>query len=446
MLTEIIMPKLSNTQSEGQLVKWFKAEGDSVENSEPLMEVLTDKISMVVDTPAQGVVRKLLIETGDIVPIGKVIGYITRKADEEIPEMYREMTRESVLGISKSCGTDAKRDSSSVSLAIETPQIKNTAGRIPISPRAKRMIIELGIDPSEIIPDGEIINENTVKAFLERKNDQAKITPTAQRMAINRGIDIDSIPVSCGKRIMKADVEAAINSAPPNNEEVLPYSGVRKITGEHLAKSSREAPHIYFQSTVDMTSALALKKKISEINEVGREINVGLNPIILFSVVKAIVDFPDVNTSLRDDGIHRFSNVNLGVAVDTPSGLMVPKVRDAQKLSLRTMAEKCRDIIARARSGRLDIDELQNGTFTVSNLGMYDINFFTAIINPPESGILAVSSIRRLPAVLDDDRIVVRPLMNLCLSVDHRLMDGALAAKFLSRIRFYLENTSLLCL
>jgi pyruvate dehydrogenase E2 component (dihydrolipoamide acetyltransferase) len=448
MIKEIIMPKLSNTQIEGQLVKWLKNEGDVVKENEPLVEILTDKVSMVVESTASGFVRKLLLEPGDVVPIGTVIGFIATEADEVIPEKYSKMTREIVLGAGENKGgsDSPQKDFSVKNFQKQASEDCRKKEKAKITPRARKMIAQHGINQDEIVPEKGVINEKAVEFFLKSKEIPAgKATPMAKKLSASRGIDLNNIMPSDGRRITKQDVEKLLVSS-EDDFKVVPYTGVRKIIGDRLSESKVSAPHIYFEASIDMTSAIGLKEKLASLKSNDGSTKIGLNPIILIAVVKTLVDFPEVNSSLREGGIYLFKKINLGVAVDTPSGLVVPKIRDAGKLGLRQLAWECQDIVSRARSGGLNPEELQGGTFTVSNLGMYKIERFTAIINPPESAILAVSAIREIPVVGSNKEIEPRPLMNVCLSVDHRVIDGALAAKFVDRLKFYLENVDLLCM
>jgi len=453
MLREIIMPKMSNTQIEGQLIKWMKQEGDSVEVGELIMEILTDKVTMLIESSSKGFIRKLLIEPGDIVKIGKTIGYITSTIEENIPEKYSLMTRDSVL----SAEEVAFYPSPVASVASQEAQqtSKSIATKTKVSPRAMKILKENNLNVDEIKFAGEFITEKIVNDYLASRNNKIievadqlseaklKSTAVAQKYAAAANIDIDKIIPASGKRIMKEDVINAISKERKEKVNIVtPYIGIRKIIGDRLSMSKFTAPHLYFKSIVNMSAILNMKDRLGKIFP---DEKIGINVLVLYATVKALKDFPEVNSSLQGDKIIQYANINLGVAVDSPQGLLVPKIRKSETLSLKDFNLECTDIIARARSGKLLLEELQDGTFTVSNLGMMGIDFFTAIINPPEAGILAVSAISKKPVVIDD-QICIAPCMNICFSADHRIIDGGLCARFVERIRLYLENPEMLTL
>jgi pyruvate dehydrogenase E2 component (dihydrolipoamide acetyltransferase) len=442
MLTEIIMPKMSNTQFEGQLIQWMKQEGDFVEAGDILMEILTDKVSMTVEATSSGYIRRLLIEPGDVAPIGQVIGYMTRKKDEEVPSKYLGMSRESVLA-EKGHEIPVSSEDTRVSAERATPSDDSRVA-VNVSPRARKLLKEHGLSAAEIPVAGKTMGEKEVQDFLrEKRAVTPKSTGAAKAIAAEMGIDISSVQQEHRDRITKKDVERTIAALGDRTEK---YMGVRKIVGERLASSKKNAPHVYFENEVNMENALAFKDRVNAfVGHTSGSGRIGLNVIIIFAAVHALKDFPHVNASLREEEITRFGRVDIGVAVDTPGGLMVPKLRNCESMDLRGLAEKYAEIVKRAKEAKLTADELNDGTFTVSNLGMFGIDFFTAVINPPEAAILAVGGVKKRP-VADGDSVRVAPVLNLCLSADHRILDGVLCAKFLGRIREYLEMPDLLSL
>jgi len=250
-----------------------------------------------------------------------------------------------------------------------------------------------------------------------------------------------------GGRIMKADVAAAVPAGAPvfsaDDKKILsvsPYKGVRKIIGERLAQSKFTAPHLYFTDSIDTTNLTAFRKQINDSGDV----KVAVSDLLILAASRALQMFPAMNVSLVDEQIVSYKSTNIGMAVAGDNGLIVPVVKNAQEKSLSTIAGETRDLVERAKAGRLAPEEFSGGTFSISNLGMFGIENFTAIINPPEAAILAVSSVRKKAVVLTDengeDRIEIRPMMNIQLTVDHRLIDGLLAAKFLGFLKGLLEN------
>lgn len=345
--------------------------------------------------------------------------------------------------------------------------------RIKITPRARRLAAEYNIDISaaNIKPTGYDggISEKDVRLYIE--DNKVKASPLAMKIAAVEGIDLKNISGSGQKgKIMKADVIAA--SVIANDEktraavqvgtvdngaaetvasggmtadgkellEVVPYAGVRKIIGNRLAESKFTAPHLYFTQKVNLDELLKLRKSVNS----AQTKKTSVTDYIAKAVINTLVKFPDMNASLVGENIEKYKSVNLGIAVAAPTGLIVPNVKSSEKKSLLEISEEASVLFEKARNGKLHPDEYNGGTFTISNLGMFGIENFTAIINPPEIGILAISATKDEPLVVTGKdgikSVEIRPMMNITLSVDHRVIDGLLAAEFVTEIKRVLEN------
>jgi len=367
LVTKVLMPRLSLTMKEGTVVQWFKKEGDMVQKGEPLVEVLSEKVTYDVEAPASGVLRKILVEEGLDVPVAETLAIITLP-DEEFPE---------------------------VEILVKAPLkevervVEKVEERILASPAAKRLARERGVDLGEVRgtgPEGRVIEED-VRRFVQER----RVTPPVR--------------------------------------EVIPLTGIRKTTAERVAYSARTAPHSTITMEVDMSNAAKLREKVEA----------SYTDMLVVAVAKALVEHPIINSTLEGEQIKVFDEVNVGVAVATEKGLIVPVIRNTDKKSLMEVASTLKELVEKARQAKLSREELTGGTFTITNLGMYGVDVFTPIINPPETAILGVGRIVEKPVVVGKE-IVVKPMMFLSLSYDHRVVDGAPAAQFLLRVKEILES------
>jgi len=415
--TELIMPKLGLTMTEGTIVNWLKKEGENVTEGEPLVEILSDKSNFELEAPETGVLLKVFYQDGAVVPVVQVIAYIGQPG-EKIEKVL------AVPATTQDENTEKK----------EVPKIK-------ISPRAKKLAQEQGIDYQVIIatgPDGRII-EGDVKKYLESMA-KVKTTSTARKVAEDMGIAIEQVVgTGVSGRIYKEDVLKSIKEIPTKQEEALkeiPYTGIRKLVGDRLSSSKFSAPHVYFTVDVDMTRIIEAREKLKSLGA-----KTSLTDFIVLASARALTKYPNFNASLLEDKIFHHKQINIGVAVATEYGLIVPVVKNVQAKSLSQISMESVDLIERARTSRLQIEEYKGGTFTISNLGMAGIDNFTAIINPPEAAILAVSRVQKKP-VFDEasEQFVAKPMMTITLSADHRVNDGWEAALFVTTIQKYLEE------
>ncbi|MDR2132160.1 MAG: 2-oxo acid dehydrogenase subunit E2 [Clostridiales Family XIII bacterium] len=344
-------------------------------------------------------------------------------------------------------------------------------GRLKITPRARSAALRRGIAANEIPASGTGFAGGVCEKDIlrlpagEGPKEEApngdvfalRCTPLARRVAASKGVDISKIAGSGARgKVMKADVESAVSARQSAKEaaelpaartsdgkairETKPYAGIRKIIGTRLASSKFTAPHLYFTQKVDMKALLALRKQVNAI----LTNKASVTDFIVRAVARCLIKYPDMNASLAGDVIELYESVNVGVAVAAPAGLIVPVLRDCEKKSLERIAEESAALVAKARDNKLKPDEYSGGTFTVSNLGMFGIENFTAIINPPESAILAVSATKDEVVAADDGSggktVDIRPMMHITLTVDHRIIDGLLAARFVTDVKTILEN------
>ncbi|MDI3535099.1 MAG: hypothetical protein PWQ82_1464 [Thermosediminibacterales bacterium] len=420
-----IMPKLGFNMNEGKLVSWKKKEGDKVEKGEVLFEVLTDKVTMEIEATETGYVLSLLVDEGEVVPVTQPIAIIGEK-DEDISALKEELKIK------------------------PEEEVKEEEVKIKISPRAKKLAEKLGLDISSIKPNPEgIIRESDVKEF-HKKLSTKKVTPAAKKLAEENNIDYSSLEgTGPGGRITKQDIEKLVKKEPKEpveSRKTIPYDGMRRIIGERLSQSKFTAPHIYFTIKVDMSKLIELKKDLKDqIESLTGGYNASLNDYIVFAVSKTLKEFPLLNSSLMGDEILIHDSINIGIAVAVENGLVVPVVKDTQDKKFTDIVKDSKELIEKARAKRLTPDDYSGGTFTISNLGMWGIEQFTAIINPPESAILAVGKIIKTPIVEETEegeKVMIKPIMKVTLSVDHRVIDGAVAAQFLNKLKDFLEKPS----
>ncbi|MCO5198238.1 MAG: 2-oxo acid dehydrogenase subunit E2 [Anaerolineae bacterium] len=426
MAIPIIMPKFSMTQEEATVVQWLVAEGDSVEKGDLLMEVETDKITMDVEAMDAGVLRGLTVKAGDVVPVTEVIGYIV--PDGETWEESAEALK-----------------AKSVARAKATPVAQRMA---------KANMVDIGSVPSS---NGQRITRRDVEAFLQTpvngndvaaESDKLRATPAARRIAREREVDLAQISGSGPKGRIQAEDVAAYELPSPQVEaglsaDIVPFGRMRHTIAERMTQNYQEIPHITFTISADMTATLELRQRINAHAERDGSARISVTAVLVKVCGWALQRHPLVNASWHDDGIEMHDMANIGVAVALEDGLIVPVVHDAGRKGLSAIAAQVNELTEKARFGRLQPAEVQGGTFTISNLGMFGIDQFTAIINAPQSAILAVGRTKK-EAVVIDDAVEIRPMMTMTLSVDHRIIDGAVAARFLHDIVQAIEQPDMM--
>lgn len=465
MADKFLMPKLSPTMEEGQIARWLKKEGEAFKNGETLAEVDTDKATMEMTALQDGVLLKILKGDGETVPLGSPIA-ITGKAGEDISSLLAEIGGENGAGAAKPA--EAK------------PELKPAAQ--PAPPAAAQSAG--GIQGNAAETAGRSYDYETRPGAAQQAqsgapqteaksgNGRLVISPIAARMASEAGLDLKSLQGSGpGGRIIKRDIESAIanqKAAPPaqpaaqpqiNEEESAapvfqtaaiegaspyrdePTTQMRRAIASRLVESIGPVPTFYLTIEVEMDKAVELRKQINAALPESRKVS--LNDVIIKAVAAALMQHPQANASYQDRSIRFYERADIGVAVAIPDGLITPIIRSANAKGIAQIALEVKELAARARDKKLKPEEFTGGTFSISNLGMFGIEEFTAIINPPEAGILAIGKSEPKPVVRDGE-IVVRNLMRVTMSCDHRVIDGATGAQFLKTLKQMLENPMLM--
>ena len=450
MASVIIMPKQGLLMEEGTITQWLVKEGEQTTEGAPLFEIETDKLTITMDSTATGTVLKILHPEGDTVPITQPIA-IVGQPGEDISGLLGDAPAATPRAAEKTRASAAE----AAPAAAPVPAVEHAPGeRVFSSPRARLRAEENGVDIAAVPgsgPDGLVV-ERDVQNYIAN---QPAVTPLAANQARIQGIDLSGLTgTGPNGKITTEDLHiasAAVEPAPA--AEPIPgqltrgtrteaMSGMRKAISRNMLTSKSTNAQTNHRMVVDMTAAVALRRQYKALG-----IKISYNDIIVRACAKALQDFPIVNASVDGSDIVYHDYVNIGTAVSVPGGL-VPVIRDADIIGLTGIAAKSAELIEKAREGRLTEADYHGGTFTVSSLGMFDLDDFVAIINPPESAILAVGKIAKTPVVVTDDegedQVVIKSMCALCLSYDHRIIDGAEAAKFLQKLKSYLQNPILL--
>jgi len=446
MAQAVIFPKLGQTMEEGAIVKWLKREGEAVAKGDILFEIETDKANLEVESFFEGVLLKIYVKEGITVPVNTVVGYVGAKG-ENVPDQPPKPEAAAPIVAAASLPPTAPAAPPTpipapapMPTAAGTPPLQSqppsaAPKRAPISPRAKALVKGACIDASRIVgtgPNGRVV-EKDVLAYLEASGYNAlRITPAAKRLAGEKGVDILTVRGSGdGGRIMVEDVERAAKRKP------VPLSRMRQIIARRLVESKQTIPHFYVTVKADITDLMAFRAELK-----AKGTNLSVNDFVLEAVVLSLEEFPVVNSVTDGNTVSWRGDVDLGMAVSVDAGLVVPVIRAAQRLTLRELNAQAKALAEKARAGKLLPDEMTGSSFSVSNMGMMNVDQFMAIINPGEAGILAVSSGRQVPAVVNGE-IKIRTVMAMTLSADHRIVDGSMAAQFVNAVRAKLENVDL---
>ena len=422
MAHPILMPKPGQMTEECTIVAWHKKPGDPVSRGDILFEIETDKSNMDVEAFDEGVLLKTYVDAGQTVPVNSVVAYVG-KADEQVPEAAPEATESMAPAAAPAAAAPAAQPAASTAVpaTAAAPSDGAREERIRISPRASRLAASVGIDPRTITgtgPEGRITERDVVAASSK---------PAAA------AAPIASIPTPAPAALRPA-LAQPIYVSDPEDDAPRPMTTMRRIIGERLTFSATTVPQFTVTVAVDMTRLLALR---TELKSAGTALTI--TDFIVSAVAQTLAEFPDVNA--RTDGVsvwHR-RRVHVGLAVSIPDGLVVPVIRDADRRSIAELHASAARLADAARSGSLTPDDMSAGTFTISNLGMFGVDEFSAIINPGESAILAVSSIVPTPIVVGEG-IGIRHILKLTMTADHRLVDGELAARFLNALRRRLQD------
>ncbi|SHI91664.1 pyruvate dehydrogenase E2 component (dihydrolipoamide acetyltransferase) [Dethiosulfatibacter aminovorans DSM 17477] len=429
----IVMPKLGLTMTEGKICKWYKKEGDQVEKGDLLFSVETDKLTNDAEATRGGILRKILLEEGSIGVLKPVA--IIGTADEDIEEMLSQ------------AGAVVKEEKADTQVEIEekvSEEKQAGAKRVKASPKARRLAKDLGVDLALIegTGPGGTVSEKDVKDFSESGQVKVKSSPAAVKTAENLGVDINSIQQE--GRVMKGDVIEYWNfeklqemAAPEEKRQEM--SAMRRVISERMSESQKTAAFVNYNLSIDVRELKRFKDKLKPV------VKVSYTDLIVKIVSRVLLEFPLVNSSIDDNEIITRNYVNMGVAVALDEGLIVPVVKYANVKGLAAISREIKELAGKARTNSLKPDEMSGGTFTVTNLGMFNMESFTPIINQPESAILGINSIRDVATNVDGELVFI-PMMTLSLTADHRVVDGAVGARFLNRVKEYMENPSILVL
>jgi pyruvate dehydrogenase E2 component (dihydrolipoamide acetyltransferase) len=454
-MSEVSMPRLSDTMQEGTIARWLKKPGDEIKKGDVLAEIETDKATMDLESFDSGILEQILVREGQTVPIGQSIAVIGSGAgvQQQQPATQAASTangsRQGGAGVQQKEPATAAAGTSDTqapsSPASETspqreatptaersdgkaaPTEDNVGGMIKASPLARRIAEEHNIDLRQVQgtgPGGRIVRDD-IEDFLEQRGPTGAPAPTA------------AAPTAPAPAAQQAPTPAAPEKLPPDTEAV-PLSRVQALIARRLTESKQTIPHFYVSTEIDMTDALAMRQTFNA--SAGEEgVKVTVNDLIVKASALALEKFPDVNSSFRDGQLIRYKHINVGIAVDVPAGLVVPVIHETNIKGVRSIARESKALIEKARANKLSTADLEGGTFSVSNLGMMDVSEFIAVINPPQAAILAVASSRKRFVPINDQP-VVRDLMLVTMSADHRILYGAMVARFLQEVKRLLQN------
>ncbi len=432
MATKVIMPKLGMAMSEGTVVKWLKDDGAEVRAGEPIVVIMSKKITYEVESPAAGIVRPV-VKPKEVRGIGQVIGFITAPG-EATPEVEME-------------APPAKASSQPAPAAAAPPPAApapkgGEAGLVPSSPAARRLAKELGVDIAKVSVSGSRISEDDVRRYHEEQS-RIVASPLARRMAEEEGLDLAAIPgTGPGGRVTEEDVLHALQhrglpvAAPPAR---MPFAGMREAIADQMLNSLSTMAQISMNTTADVTELKSTREALGA--RWGRKPS--YTDLLVKAVVVALKEHPLLGARLEGDEIVMPTEYNIGVAVALEDGLIVPVVRNADQLTLLAVGDRLKDLAERARQNALAVEEVTGGTMTITNLGMFGIDGFTPIINPPEVAILGVGRIVQHLAMIEG-QVMTRDVMTLSLTIDHRIVDGAPGAQFLQTLVKLLEHPALI--
>lgn len=465
MAVEVFIPKMSDHMEVGVILNWLVKNGDHVERGQPILELETDKAAVELEAPDSGIVKGIRagVVPGAEVPVGETIAFIVSRVEEVVP------TLSPLDGIQ----AIAEAPVAEIQLAGQNPASEpatGDGGPVRAAPAVRRIARELGVDLTLLKgtgPGGRVIKAD-VHAFVEAQKAAPKaetpapavsaapavsVSPVARRMAEEFGVDLARVkPGSADGRITKEDIQAHVESAHSaqpaptagSEAEWLDLNRTQLLTGQRMVESVHTAPQFALTVSIDMTRALELRDAVLARIEAETGAHLSVTGILVKAVADTLKHYPRVNASFVDGRIKLHKQIHIGVAVGTEEGLVVPVIRDANTKSMAEIALELKALQDKASRMRFGPNDLTGGTFTISNLGMFGIEYFQAIINPPETAILAVGQIVKTPVGMPDDTITLRPIMKMTLSIDHRSLDGMLGAKFISLVKERLEQPYLM--
>jgi pyruvate dehydrogenase E2 component (dihydrolipoyllysine-residue acetyltransferase) len=432
--TEIVMPRMGLTMEEGTVVAWLKGVGETVQAGEPLVEIETDKATVEIEAPTTGILYQIVGQPGEIFPIGTVIGYLAA-LDEQGTEEEKVRASPAARRIARKSGVELGRvQGSGPGGRVVAWNVEQAAAQMVASQPAAAQHLSAKITTDEVT---------------------AKASPLAERVAEEYGVDLQQVQGSGpGGRITRKDVERSVagqaaEAAPSQSPTGLPpgftyepATRVQKLMAERMASSFRDAPHFYLHSEADCRLLLALRQDLLPRLEQRYGVHVTVTDLLVKFCALTLERHPQVLSQWSGDGLLKTNNINIGIAADTPNGLLVPVIQHCNRLGLSEITRQRAELVEKARLGKLSPHELELGTFTISNLGMFKIDFFDAVLNPPQAALLAVGRMKERP-VVENGQLVPAQTMTLSLSVDHRVLDGVSGARFLSDLVELIETPGL---
>lgn len=430
MASELEMPKLSDTMTEGTILRWLKQEGDTVEIGDELAEIETDKATMAMEVFDEGVLSKILVPEGEKAAVGAVIAILASEGEEVSDEAPAQKESPSKSDPPAAPQSEESKSEPAPQASSPTSVTTDSGQRIKISPLARKIAAEKGVDIAALTgsgPGGRILKKDVENAKGGGQQTAQK-SPSSPSAA-------SSAPAPAAKAVAPA--------AATGDDKRIELSTMRKIIAERLMTSKVTIPHFYLHVEVDAAPLMTLRKQINEQSEKTNGNKYTINDFVVKALINACVAVPEANASFAGDHIIQYASVGISVAVAVDDGLVTPVVKNAQTKTLLQISQEIKDIAARSRDKKLRPDEFDGGTVTISNLGSYGIDSFDAIVNPPQAAILSVGNIVKKPVVVGDE---IKPglRMNLGLSCDHRVIDGAVGAKFLGEIKKLIENPALM--
>lgn len=479
----LAMPKLGMTMTEGTVLQWLYKEGDLVEKDEALVEVMTDKVNMEVEAPFSGQLLRILAQEGDVLPVGAPMALLVDETTEAT-----SLTSVNGATVAALAANPSTSISSSASVpAANVALLDLPAARTPVAgtPAAKREAALYGIELQAVVQAGAIppLHLADVLAYMQKQQPpEIRATPIAQKIANEHQVNLVEVAMNKqGKKITRADVEAHLVTIPqatngklsPSEEaqqisegiansisdhanaqsELIPLSPVRRLIGQRMIASITTAPHIYLDTEIDMLEIERARQRMDHHVQKQGEPVPSVTAFLIRAIAATLLRHPEVNATFEPgalqgkDAIRRWRIVNIGVAVDTEQALLTPVIKNAHLQTMSALASELRRLSQAARHGGLKPDDLAEATFTISNLGMYGIDTFHAIIAPGQGAILAVGKTTKRNVVIEDaqgEHLEIRPIMKVSLSADHRIIDGAAGSRFLQQLKTFLENPYLL--
>jgi pyruvate dehydrogenase E2 component (dihydrolipoamide acetyltransferase) len=452
-MAELTMPKMGDAMEEGTVLRWLKKEGDSIEEEEPIAEIQTEKATIEVPSYTAGKLVKILVSEGQTVPVGTPIAQYEPVGGDGAgggnggAPAHATADREQVPGSSRPVPTTSGAPDAGGSR-------QPTGGRETVNAAPAGM----GYGGAATAPGEAPENHGNASAPARAAGERVKATPLAKKVAVARGIDLAQVRgTGPGGRIVEADVEGAAQQAPtapspgrpasptarpaPSPGQIRPLTPMRKTIAQRLTHSKQTVPHFYVSMEIDMAAAAQFREQLNTLDPDRPKLS--FDVMIAKACAAALQKLPTVNSQYTDEGIVQPEGIHIGLAVALDEGLIVPVIRDVDRKSLSMIAADAAALVEKARAGKLQPNEYSGGTFSISNLGMYGVSDFVAVINPPESAILAVGGIHQVPVVKDGE-LAVGSRMNVTLSADHRAVDGAVAAQFLREVKRLLEAPLLL--